>query len=76
MRKIFTGNGQITPYRPWSDERRAIAAGRQFSRLGFDSDRVWGIVDAVREVARENGCSFEEAMNIIFSDGQGATNAD
>lgn len=25
MRKIFTGGGQITPYRPWPEERKAQA---------------------------------------------------
>lgn len=73
MKKIFTGNGQITPYRPWSDERRAIATGRPFCKLGFDSDRVWGMVDAVRQEARASGCSFEEATDRLFGDKPTAT---
>lgn len=35
MQKIFTGNGEITPYRPWSEERKQAARERVLRKHGI-----------------------------------------
>lgn len=74
MRKIFTGNGEVTPYRPWTKERRAAAYAQRVIRahgkvpknyaiLGNPKAEAWMLLmDA--EVA-QTGLSYEDAHDSL-----------
>lgn len=74
MRKMFPGNGQIEPYRPWSDGRRAADSIR---RRGYVR-RVWTEADnqmllalraeglTRRQIAKQMGVTHNAVIGKLY----------
>jgi hypothetical protein len=55
MKKMVTGPMQITPYRPWSEERKAAARARHGVRKGLQGKPVHYAITRLKDEIRKYG---------------------